>query len=152
VCEVLDGRLKKMTREHEPLLDLMIARATEKYATFSGRATRREYWVFNLAGVLLSIVVTGIESEVEEFFPGNIAQLYYSAEIILFGCFSIPMVAVTVRRLHDTNRRGRWILMYLIPILGALWIIILLCLEGTEGENRFGENPLTHKSEDYQNR
>jgi uncharacterized membrane protein YhaH (DUF805 family) len=53
----------------------------------------------------------------------------------------LPSLAVTVRRLHDTDRSGWWILLNLIPIVGALIVLIFTCLDGTPGDNRFGPNP-----------
>ena len=53
-----------------------------------------------------------------------------------------PSLAVSVRRLHDTNKKGWWLLMYLIPFIGAIWLIVLFCFKGMEGENRFGPDPL----------
>ena len=59
----------------------------------------------------------------------------------------LPSLAVTVRRLHDTNRSGWWVLITLIPYIGGIILLILLCLKGTEGDNRFGEDPL--EAEEY---
>jgi uncharacterized membrane protein YhaH (DUF805 family) len=73
--------------------------------------------------------------------------LLYS--IFALGSF-IPSLAVMVRRLHDTNRRGWWALIIFVPILGVIALLVLLCLDGTKGPNRFGPDPKTETVEDLQ--
>ena len=110
----------------------------KNYATFSGRARRKEYWMFFLFNVLISLglgvldVVAGTYSvEYEtEFFSG-----LYSLLVL------IPSIAVSVRRLHDTNRSGWWIVISLIPIIGVLVLFVFTCLDSQPGTNRFGANP-----------
>ena len=62
--------------------------------------------------------------------------------IVVLALF-LPALAVTVRRLHDTNRRGWWYFILFVPFIGWIWFLVLLCLKETEGENRFGPDPLT---------
>lgn len=91
-----------------------------KYFTFSGRASRSEYWFFALLGFIIGLI------------PGlNLLGL------VLF----IPSLAVTVRRLHDTDRSGWWMLLALIPLIGGIVLLVFMCLEGTRGPNRFGADP-----------
>jgi uncharacterized membrane protein YhaH (DUF805 family) len=73
--------------------------------------------------------------------------------LILLGIFAlailIPSLAVQVRRLHDTDRSGWWILLGVVPIInyiGAIVLLVFYCLEGTRGPNRFGEDPKTHQN------
>ena len=117
-------------------MDLIIGCVRPKYATFSGRARRKEYWLFYLAWFILAVIAFGID-------------MVIGSPVIEIGVVGIvnaalicPSLAVSVRRLHDTNRRGWWLLMYLIPIIGAIWLIVLFCFKGMEGENRFGPDPL----------
>ena len=117
-------------------MDLVIGCIRPKYATFSGRARRKEYWLFYLAWFILAVIAFGIDEVI-------------GSPVIEIGVVGIvnvalicPSLAVSVRRLHDTNRRGWWLLMYLIPFIGAIWLIVLFCFKGTEGENRFGPDPL----------
>ena len=110
----------------------------KNYATFSGRARRKEYWMFFLFNVLISLglgvldVVAGTYSV--EYETGFFSDLY--SLLVL-----IPGIAVGVRRLHDTNRSGWWILISLIPIIGVLVLFVFMCLDSQPGTNRFGVNP-----------
>lgn len=110
----------------------------KNYATFSGRARRKEYWMFFLFNVLISLglgvldVVAGTYSV--EYETGFFSGLY--SLLVL-----IPGIAVGVRRLHDTNRSGWWILISLIPIIGVLVLFVFTCLDSQPGTNRFGVNP-----------
>ncbi|MFC2436651.1 MAG: DUF805 domain-containing protein [Aggregatibacter sp.] len=110
----------------------------KNYATFSGRARRKEYWMFFLFNVLISLglgvldVVAGTYSV--EYETGFFSGLY--SLLVL-----IPGIAVGVRRLHDTNRSGWWILISLIPIIGVLVLFVFMCLDSQPGTNRFGVNP-----------
>ena len=118
-------------------MDLVIGCVTNKYATFSGRARPKEFWLFQLLYTLIGVVVIGIE--IASFQGGGSLRFM----IAVFGLVTlIPFLAVTVRRLHDTNRRGWWILIGFVPLIGAVWMLVLFCLRGTEGANRFGEDPL----------
>lgn len=110
----------------------------KNYATFSGRARRKEYWMFFLSNVLISLglgvldVVAGTYSV--EYETGLFSGLY--SLLVL-----IPSIAVSVRRLHDTNRSGWWIVISLIPIIGVLVLFVFTCLDSQPGTNRFGANP-----------
>jgi uncharacterized membrane protein YhaH (DUF805 family) len=111
---------------------------TKKYATFEGRARRKEYWYFILfyciALVALAIVdvLAGTYSEEAEL--GLFSALFVLATLI-------PMIAVTVRRLHDTDRSGWWVLISFIPLIGSLVLLVFAVLDSTPGANRFGANP-----------
>jgi uncharacterized membrane protein YhaH (DUF805 family) len=112
--------------------------ALRKYATFEGRARRKEYWFFMLGNFLAVVVLTVVDMALGTFNE--------QAEIGLFGgiyllAVLIPSIAVTVRRLHDTDRSGWWLLIVFIPILGALVLLVFMILDGTPGTNRFGPNP-----------
>ena len=110
----------------------------KNYATFSGRARRKEYWMFFLFNVLISLglgvldVVAGTYSV--EYETGFFSALY--SLLVL-----IPSIAVSVRRLHDTNRSGWWVVISLIPIIGVLVLFVFTCLDSQPGTNRFGVNP-----------
>ena len=103
-----------------------------KYATFSGRATRSEYWWF----ALFSIIVTMI--------AGGISQALLNSDA-LGGLVSLalllPSLAVSARRLHDIDKAGWWMLIGIVPILGWILLIIWYCTKGSVGENRFGFPP-----------
>jgi uncharacterized membrane protein YhaH (DUF805 family) len=109
----------------------------KKYATFSGRARRQEYWMFFLFNFIISIALSFVDGMIgfaTETGFGLLSGLY---GLLVF----IPSLAVLVRRLHDTDRSGWWFFIVLIPIVGGLVLFIFLVLEGTRGENRFGADP-----------
>jgi uncharacterized membrane protein YhaH (DUF805 family) len=111
---------------------------TKKYATFAGRARRKEYWYFILFYCIALIALAVVDS-----IAGTFSE---EAEIGLFsGLFVlatiVPSLAVTVRRLHDTDRSGWWILINFVPLLGALVLLVFTVLDSQPGANRFGENP-----------
>jgi uncharacterized membrane protein YhaH (DUF805 family) len=107
-----------------------IKSALSQYANFSGRARRSEYWWFALFMTVVFIVASAID-----------AALGTSVFTIvtLLGLI-VPAIAVTVRRLHDTDKRGWWYLLTLIP-LGGIVLLVFTCLDGTPGPNRFGKSP-----------
>lgn len=112
--------------------------AFKKYATFSGRAQRAEYWYFMLFYIIIFIALSFIDGMMGKFdAKGGIG--------LLSGIFTLalllPSLAVTVRRLHDTNRSGWWFLIAIIPILGAIALLVFTIQDGTMGSNDYGLNP-----------
>jgi uncharacterized membrane protein YhaH (DUF805 family) len=116
-----------------------IKSAFSQYATFSGRASRSEFWFFYLFLVIASFVAASIDTLVL-----NNQNSYLT--LILFLATLIPLIAITTRRLHDTDRSGWWQLLSLIPLVGAIILIIWLCTASTPGSNRFGSNPLSGRA------
>jgi len=112
--------------------------ALRKYAVFEGRARRMEYWMFVLINCLIIVVLSVVDTVVGLFSLGNsvgaLTGLYWLVVLV-------PSVAVTVRRLHDTDRSGWWALLALLPVLGTIVLFVFCVLDGTPGPNRFGENP-----------
>ena len=106
----------------------------KKYAEFSGRARRREYWMFALISFLISVVIGVLASMISAL--GVLTWVYTLATFI-------PSIAVGVRRLHDTGRSGWWGLLALIPLVGAIIVIVFLCQDSTPGDNAYGPNPKT---------
>lgn len=110
----------------------------KKYAEFNGRARRKEYWMFFLISTVISIILAVIDS-----FTGTISE--EAGLGLLSGIYAlavlIPGLAVTVRRLHDTDRSGWWILIGLIPIIGGIALLIFMVLDSTPGGNQYGPNP-----------
>jgi uncharacterized membrane protein YhaH (DUF805 family) len=111
-----------------------IATCFRKYAVFGGRASRSEYWFFVLFEILLYVVL--IIADIAAF-RGAMNVFSTLASLVLF----LPGLAVLVRRLHDTDRSAWWILIPFVPIIGSIWLIVLLCERGTEGANRYGMGP-----------
>ncbi|HJS46248.1 MAG TPA: DUF805 domain-containing protein [Rhizomicrobium sp.] len=106
------------------------------YVGFTGRASRSEYWFFVLSYVLLTMVVAAVCALL-----GGSILLWIGIGIVMLGVF-LPSLAAQVRRLHDTNASGWWILIGLIPYIGGLIMLVWYCIPGTKGENRFGPDPL----------
>ena len=112
--------------------------ALQKYAVFSGRAQRNEYWLFTLLYMIALIIATAIDIGTGTYDP---TAGMGAATIILLLAFFIPALAVSFRRLHDTDRSAWWLLITLVPLVGGIILLVFLCLDGTAGENRFGPNP-----------
>jgi uncharacterized membrane protein YhaH (DUF805 family) len=116
-----------------------------KYADFSGRASRREFWTFTLINLLIIVVIMipaqmmGAGSATTSASPGAIALF------VLLGLFDlailIPTLAVSVRRLHDSGRSGWWWFIQLVPAIGGIWFLILLVLDSQPAANQWGPNP-----------
>ena len=120
-----------------------------RYVDFSGRSRRMEYWMFTLfqfivSAVLLVAILSGAARPDENGIVTDQADpLFYVGFILMMifvlGSF-IPALAVTVRRLHDQDKSGWWILIQVAPF-GGLILLIFMLLEGSFGENRFGYDP-----------
>ncbi len=110
----------------------------KSFTDFNGRARRKEYWFFYLFYFIFIIALGFIDS-----MTGS-----YSANVglgLLSGIFVVAMilpgVAVCVRRLHDTDRSGWWILIGFVPLIGGIWLLVLMVLDGTSGQNQYGSDP-----------
>jgi uncharacterized membrane protein YhaH (DUF805 family) len=108
--------------------------AFKKYAVFGGRASRREYWTF----VLVNLTITAMVGFAQVRF-GNKGILGTFWLVFFFAIF-VPAVALTVRRLHDTNRSGLWFLMGILPIANIILLIFML-QDSDPNENQYGTNP-----------
>ena len=106
-----------------------------QYFTFQGRATRQQYWMLFLANIAASLVAIAIDNAVLNT-PGVF-------QTIVALAFIVPGLSVGVRRFHDRDKSGWWLLIAFIPLVGAIWLIVELgFLRGTYGPNRFGPDPL----------
>ncbi|WP_402469959.1 DUF805 domain-containing protein [Isoptericola aurantiacus] len=117
-----------------------------KYATFSGRARRSEFWFWALFVFLINVVMSilisatgGISIDLD---TGEISYgaTYFLAALVGLALL-LPNLAVTVRRLHDTDRSGFWWFIALVPFVGWIILLVFTVLEGTRGPNRFGADP-----------
>ncbi|MGC4837224.1 DUF805 domain-containing protein [Micromonospora vinacea] len=110
-----------------------------QYVGFSGRARRSEYWWFALFTILVSIVTAILDSALGLTFVEGSTTGFIG--LIASLALLLPSLAVAVRRLHDTDRTGWWLLIALVPFVGAIVLLVFFVLDSTPGANRFGPNP-----------
>ncbi|TDD55718.1 DUF805 domain-containing protein [Kribbella antibiotica] len=115
---------------------------TKQYAQFSGRARRKEFWMFILFSFVISVIlgildsILGLDFETSnKLKAGGVLQYIFALAVL------VPTIAISVRRFHDRDKGGWWVLIYLIPCVGWIWFIVWAALEGTVGDNRFGPDP-----------
>jgi len=109
-----------------------------KATDFEGRARRREYWFFTLFFLLGNLILQFIDIAVGMYDLdlgfGLLSGLHMLVHVL-------PNIAVSVRRLHDTDRSGWWYFLFVVPIIGWVWYFVLMVLNGQSQENRFGRDP-----------
>lgn len=109
-----------------------------KYAQFTGRASRGEFWKYVLVVFIINLIFTLLQNLL-----GALSIAYYIVmglnAIIMLGLL-LPSLAVSVRRMHDIGKGGGWIFINLVPLIGSIWFLVLTIKEG-EGDNRFGPTP-----------
>lgn len=112
--------------------------ALKNYATFTGRARRSEYWFFTLFYFIFLVVAVILDNllgiTIEDT---GIGPLYFISILAMI----IPGLAVTVRRLHDVGKSGWFYFIVLIPIIGSIWLLVLMVSDGMLGRNQYGPNP-----------
>jgi len=110
----------------------------KQYADFSGRARRKEYWMFFLFNTIFAFLAAIIDNVVGTASP----ELGYG---VFYGIYAlamfIPGLAVGVRRLHDVGKSGWMMFIALIPLIGGIWLIVLMVTDSNPGENQYGQNP-----------
>lgn len=110
-----------------------------KYTVFEGRAGRSEYWYFFLFNLIVSLALGVIDSAAGLTFDPGLGVLGSIYTLAVF----LPSLGVSIRRLHDADRSGWWLLISLIPIGGFVVLLVFLIQEGTAGPNRYGPVPST---------
>jgi uncharacterized membrane protein YhaH (DUF805 family) len=112
----------------------------QKYAEFNGRSRRKEYWTYTLITMIFFIVLYSVGLFM--IMQGNKLGI---AVMGVYGLYAlatfVPSLAVCIRRLHDTNRSGWWILISLLPLVGGIILIVLLAIEGDPANNLYGPSP-----------
>ena len=104
----------------------------KKYAVFSGRARRKEFWMYILFYFIIAVVLGIIDGVIG---TGGILGGLYGLALL------VPTLAVSVRRLHDTNRSGWFILIGLIPLIGWIILLVFYCMDSQAGDNQYGPYP-----------
>ncbi len=133
---------------------------SKKYATFSGRASRSEYWWYSLFNFIVAMVCLAAGLALGALFGGAAAMqggdsaldlgvagfgigflIGYLILLIFALATLVPSIAVTMRRLHDSGRSGWWYLISFVPYVGGIVLFIFMLLEGQPGENKYGPAP-----------
>ena len=110
----------------------------KKYAVFSGRARRKEYWMFVLFNFIFSLVASLLDLAIFGLvLTTGVGPLYIVYIVAVF----VPGLAVAVRRLHDVGKSGWYLFIILIPIAGPIWFLVLACTDSQAGDNKYGPNP-----------
>lgn len=116
------------------------AKAIKNYVNFSGRARRKEYWMFVLFNVIIGTVCAVIDGIlVATLGLPALVSAAYSLFVL------VPGISLSFRRLHDIDKSAAWLLVGLIPLVGWIWLLVLTTQEGVRGDNRYGADP---KAED----
>lgn len=110
----------------------------KKYADFNGRARRKEYWMYFLFHIIFCVAAILLDNLLGFAMAGigyGFIYLFYALALL------IPSLAVTVRRLHDTGKSGWMVLISLIPLIGSIWLLVLMLIDGDPGSNEYGPSP-----------
>ena len=105
----------------------------KNYVGFSGRARRKEYWMFTLINAIVGAIINVIQLILG-------LELPYLSMLYLLATF-LPVLALAIRRLHDPDRAGAWALLFFDPFIGWRVLLVFFCTEGTSGSNRYGNDP-----------
>ena len=122
-------------------MNLVLNCITINYASFSGRARRKEYWLFFLSYIAMVAIAGMVDIWLGTAIyldDGDMVGLHTLVSLTLL----LPLLSVHIRRLHDINKSGYWWFITIIPFIGVVGSVILSCLRGTEGNNNFGPDPL----------
>lgn len=112
-----------------------------RYADFSGRSRRKEYWMFVLFYLLVAVVLALLGGLLGAFSGPEPSMLLLTPLLLLVLALFIPSLAVQVRRFHDQDKSGWFVLLTFIPYIGGTITLVFMCIEGTRGSNRFGPDP-----------
>ncbi len=113
----------------------------QRYAEFTGRSRRMEFWIFFLYNVVILLVLylasVGFALVNQPEMGASMYFIYFAYALVAL----VPCVACTVRRLHDIGKNGWWVLLVLVPIIGALALLAMMTLDGNHGPNQYGPDP-----------
>jgi len=125
------------------MIELYKKTVFENYANFNGRARRSEYWYFVLAQILIVFGMLAVGSFLGMFFDNSEDGFFMALGLfgLYFLAILIPYLALIVRRMHDIGKSGWFYLVRFVPVIGGIWILVLLCTEGNFGSNEYGPDP-----------
>jgi uncharacterized membrane protein YhaH (DUF805 family) len=140
------GQHSPKTREESPAMEWMLL-PYKRYADFSGRSCRKEFWMFLLLNIIVFVVLGGmtLSGLIRRGMQPQVAgtSLMAGSALVLYWLLTlIPYIAVHVRRFHDQDKSGWFYLLAFIPYVGTLVVLVFMALRGTHGVNRFGDDPL----------
>jgi uncharacterized membrane protein YhaH (DUF805 family) len=111
----------------------------KQYTDFKGRARRKKYWMFTLFNFIFLIVAVILDNvlrlTISPEIPYEVFYILYTLAVL------IPCLAVCVRHLHDVGKSGWWYFIVLVPLVGAILLLVWMCTDGQTGENKWGANP-----------
>ena len=110
----------------------------KRYAVFRGRSRRKEYWLFALFCLVVLLILSAADRATGTFDASTGVGLLTG---VFYLVILVPTIAVSVRRLHDTDRTGWWALLSFVPVIGTIVLLVFAVLPGTRGSNRFGPDP-----------
>ena len=119
----------------------------DNYANFKGRARRKEYWMFVLVNAIILIACMVLDNMLGTVFmmdAGPLGEISLGYGWLYFICtlvHFIPVLGLVVRRLHDVGKSGWFYFIFLIPIIGIIWLLVLYCTEGQKQDNKWGPDP-----------
>ena len=111
-------------------MDMFIKVVRDNYTNFEGRARRKEFWMFTLVSLVINVGTLILDASL--FSDLGLVNGLYTLAILL------PSIAVGIRRMHDINKSGWWLLLWFVPVIGWVWLIILHCQDSDIGDNIFG--------------
>ncbi len=118
-------------------------KALSQWNDFGGRARRSEYWYFTLTLLIVYVVLAAIIAGAASLGDAGriVAMIFNIVYVVVALVFLVPSIAVAIRRMHDTGRSGWWLLISLVPFVGGLVVLVLLCLDSQPMPNKWGPNP-----------
>ena len=121
--------------DFQALISNYISIIKDKYAKFDGRARRKEYWSFFAVNMAVAIVFSILVA------VPLLGGIFVAISSLYSLAVLVPGIAATIRRLHDIGKPWHWIFVSFIPLVGSIWLIVLLAQEGVKGDNEFGPDP-----------
>lgn len=113
----------------------------KSFGDFAGRSRREEYWMFFLFNVIVQVALFLLIYVFSAMDVKPLAMISIPLTVAYYLAVFIPWLAVSVRRLHDTDRSGWWLFLALLPVLGEIVLLVFYVQDGTPGANRYGPNP-----------